>query len=221
MLLSLYEFLEDLCREGHIFLRVRQQLRLHVYRKHMWHFEGKERLVKACSLRHGLQRLLAWSVSGCMCFSTNRDVAAQCTTNITWHHSQTTWIPFKICSPPVSAVGLFHVEAVALLMFDFLQLNAVYWLGLHQLITCKSSEHMLINTDLTVHLYMFRHLRVQDQENIFHQQVTICDFLGFLSGVVKDSVLLGQNTALAVNVSRIKIFENTNRSNFTNISEIY
>jgi hypothetical protein len=80
---------------------------------------------------------------------------------------------------------------------------------------------MLINTDLTVHLYMFRHLKVQDQENILHQQVTICDFLGFLSGVVKDSVLLGHNTALAVNDSRIKIFENTNRSNFTNISEIY
>jgi hypothetical protein len=154
MLLSLYEFREDLSREVLFFLRVWQQLHLHVYRKHLWHLERKERLVKACSLRHGLQLLLAWSVSRCMCLSTNQDVAVQCTTNIMWRHSQTVWIPFKICSPPVSAVRLFHVRAVALRMYDFLQLIAVYWLGLHQLITCKSSEQMSINTDLTVHLYI-------------------------------------------------------------------
>jgi hypothetical protein len=70
-----------------------------------------------------------------------------------------------MCSPPVSGLGLFHVRAVALRMCDFLQLIAVYWLGLPQLITCKSSEQMSINTDLTMHLYMFRHLKVLDQKN--------------------------------------------------------
>ena len=106
------------------------------------------------SLRHGLQLLLAWSVSRCMCLPTNQDVATQCTTNVTWPHSQTTCITFKTGSPPVSAVRLFHVRAVALRMYDFLQLITVHWLGLHQLITCKSSENMSINTDLTVHLHV-------------------------------------------------------------------
>jgi hypothetical protein len=49
---------------------------------------------------------------------------------------------------------------------------------------------------------MFRHLKVQDQENVFYQRVNICDFLGFLCGVVKDFVLLGHDTASAVNISR-------------------
>jgi hypothetical protein len=154
MLPSLYEFREDQRRKVLLILRAWQQLYLHVYRKYVWHLERKERLVKACSLLHGLQHLLAWSVSRCMCLPTNQNIAAQCTTNITWRHSQTTCIPFKTCSPPVSAVRLFHVRAVA---FDFLQLIAIDWLGLHQLTTCKSSEKLSINTDLTEHLYMFRH----------------------------------------------------------------
>jgi hypothetical protein len=166
MLLSLYEFREHLRRKVLLILRAWQQLHLHVYRKHVWHLERKERLVKSCLLRHALQLLLAWSVSRCMYLPTNQDVAAKCTTNITWRHSQTTWIPFKTCCPPVSAVRLFHVRAVALRTYDFLQLIAVHWLGLHQLITCKSSEQLSINTDLTVHLYLFRHLKVHDQEDV-------------------------------------------------------
>ena len=166
MLPSLYEFREDLRRKVILILRAWQQLHIHVYRKHVWHLERKERQVKACSPWHGLQHLLAWSVLRYMCLPTNQDVAAQCTTNITWRHTHTTWIPFKTGSPPVSAVRLFHVRAVALRMYDFLQLIAVYWLGLHQLITCRSSEQMSMNTDLTVHLYMFRHLKVYDQEDV-------------------------------------------------------
>jgi hypothetical protein len=49
-------------------------------------------------------------------------------------------------------------------MYHFLQLIAVYWLGLHQLITCESSEQMSIYTDLMARLYMFQHLKVHEEE---------------------------------------------------------